>query len=305
MALGIGGVALQARAEPTELQLETARANFSEGLRLEEYRDFVGALERFDLVASVKTTPQVRFHRALCLEKLGRWVEASEEFARARDEALGFGEELQRVRLASQAHVNWLNSQLPTLTLGLDPPEARIMVDARVLPVARGVGPFPLDPGPHVLRATAPGHAELVERLDIKPGQSLHARVVLQRLAAQPDAVPERSRVLLYVGGGVAVASLVGAGVTLGLRSSAMNELDAQCGAMRQRCPESARTLEGRGATLNTLSNVLIGVGVSASIVTIGAWWLGRSRGPDGAPPSPTSSLRISLWSPPGVRGTW
>ena len=88
LVVGAMGTSSGALAEPSEPELEAARRSFSEGLRLEEYRDFVGALERFEAVASVKTTPQVRFHRALCLEKLGRWVDAREEFVRARDAAV-------------------------------------------------------------------------------------------------------------------------------------------------------------------------------------------------------------------------
>lgn len=298
LAIGVSFAANPARAEPSpepsEEQLAAARSSFAEGLRLEEYRDFVGALERFEAVAAIKLTPQVRFHRALCLEKLGRWVEAREDFARARDEALAGTDELARVRTNSQTHVAWLDARLPTLTLSLAPPGARAMVDARVLPVSLGAQPIALDPGPHVLRATAPGHAELVERFEIKPGQKLRGRVVLSRLGASAGQRPEPGRAPLYVGAGIAAVSWAGAGVALVLRNSTLSDLDAQCGADRQRCPETARGLDGRGATLNTLGNVFIGVGIAAAVFAIGAVLWNRSSSTDGAPVSPPSSLRLA-----------
>lgn len=276
LAWGVLGTARAASAEPAESDLVLARQAFAEGLRLEEFRDFVGALEQFERVAAVKATPQVRFHRALCLEKLGRWTDARDEFKRARDAAQGDDPQLSLVRLNATQHITQLDARMPSLTLTLSPATARVMIDARVLPQLAGARPIALDPGPHLLRVTATGHHELLERFDVTAGSRLTGRAILRPMprGASPGKA-SWSVAPVYVSGGIAVASLVASAVFLGLRASTLAELDQQCGAGRAECPPSARDLDARGRTFTTLGNVFLGVGISATAVGIGSWFFG------------------------------
>jgi len=291
---------VRAEGELSEDQLQRARGDFAEGLRLEELRDFVGALERFERVASIKATPQVRFHRALCLEKLGRWTDAREEFVLARDSAAGDSEDLPLVRRNSASHILELDRRMPTVVLTLRPAGARVMLDARVLPSTLGSTPVPLDPGPHILRATATGYRELVERLDAKPQQRLRARVQLELIPKTNDQpLDTAGRAPLYLSSGIAAGSFVAAGVFYGLRASAMSQLDAQCGAGRRQCADEDRALDARGGTYTTLGNVFLGVGISATAVALGALIWGGSKGSSGPPTPRPSSLQISLMATP------
>src|SRR5262249_8394659 len=52
--------------------LERLRQVFNEGRQLEEKDHWAEALDKFKEVATTKMTPQVRFHIALCEEKLGK-----------------------------------------------------------------------------------------------------------------------------------------------------------------------------------------------------------------------------------------
>ncbi|MEO7096259.1 MAG: hypothetical protein ABI175_23570, partial [Polyangiales bacterium] len=71
-------------AEATTAELTAARELFDEGLKLEEKNQWQPALDRFRKVAAVKATPAVRFHMGLCLENLGKLVDALNEFERAQ-----------------------------------------------------------------------------------------------------------------------------------------------------------------------------------------------------------------------------
>ena len=86
-----------ARAD-AESELEAARKAFAAGIELEKAGDYEGALAKFEETSSVKMTPQVRFHVALCHEKLGRFVEAIEgyELAAKQAEAEGTAPEVAK-----------------------------------------------------------------------------------------------------------------------------------------------------------------------------------------------------------------
>ena len=75
--------------EPTEADLNQARERFGEARRLEDAGRWGEALTLLQRVAEVKTTPQVRFHIALCMENIGLWTEALDGYAQAAGEAKG------------------------------------------------------------------------------------------------------------------------------------------------------------------------------------------------------------------------
>src|SRR5262249_47147754 len=65
---------------PSKVDLEKAKKAFFEGIAFEEQKKWDEALKRFEAVAKVRMTPQVRFHIALCKENLGMLVEALHDF---------------------------------------------------------------------------------------------------------------------------------------------------------------------------------------------------------------------------------
>jgi hypothetical protein len=80
--------ALPLRAEDVpDARLAEARVWFRDGLSLEAAGDWAGALTRFEQVAKVRFTPQVRFHVARCKEHLGRMTEALGDYRISEYEA--------------------------------------------------------------------------------------------------------------------------------------------------------------------------------------------------------------------------
>src|SRR5437764_12155418 len=91
LAIGVMLLASTARADPTAEQLEAARHAFDRALALEDAHHFEEALPVFREVLAVKATPQVRFHVAYCLHKLGKLVDAGRELDKAREDAQALG----------------------------------------------------------------------------------------------------------------------------------------------------------------------------------------------------------------------
>ncbi|MDQ2647624.1 MAG: hypothetical protein M3020_27760, partial [Myxococcota bacterium] len=65
-----------AQEEDESASLVKARALFQRGLELEQAGNYSAAVQAFREVGQVRMTPQVRYHIALCEERLGRLVAA-------------------------------------------------------------------------------------------------------------------------------------------------------------------------------------------------------------------------------------
>src|SRR5258706_10828154 len=81
------GTALAAHAKPDAKELSKARAKFQQATELEQAGNYSSALEVFREVGQVKMTPQVRYHIALCEEKLGHLLAALGGYELAADDA--------------------------------------------------------------------------------------------------------------------------------------------------------------------------------------------------------------------------
>ena len=82
-------------------------------------------------------------------------------------------------------------------------------------------------------------------------------------------------RTIGFVVGGVGIASLIGSGALFYLRHTTITDLDKQCGADRQTCPDSERSTVDRGKLYTTLGDVTLAVGavglaVGAALVIAG-----------------------------------
>src|SRR5687767_14699749 len=70
----LGGQSLAVAQDAAELK--RARAQFQQATELEQAGNWTAALQAFREVGQVRMTPQVRFHIAVCEERLGRLVAA-------------------------------------------------------------------------------------------------------------------------------------------------------------------------------------------------------------------------------------
>ena len=294
-------------AEPTPQELVKAREAFRQGVQLEAANDWVGALAKFETVATVRMTPAVRFHVARCQQHLGKLLEAQGGYRLAAYEAQNSKDphaaEVQRE--ASEA-LEEIEHKIPKLVVkrGKGVETASISVDGVALGESSIGKEFPVNPGSHTIEfKDADGNlnkqvATLAEAetktVDLvaevaapppKPSASVSAA------PPPPPPPPEPSSNLVpWIVVGAGGASLLASGVFYMMRSSAISDLDSSC--KDSRCPASLEDTGSKGKTYTTLGNITLGLGLVG--VGVGTYLLlaGGGKQPATEPAAKTESAR-------------
>ncbi len=267
--------------ETKQAEIDRARAQFRQGLALETAGDWAGALSLFQQVASVKLTPQVRFHIGLCEEHLGRLAAALGDYEIAAHEA----DEAKVAEVSAQvaARRDDLQARIPKLTIvrGSGAEYATLSLDGVSLGSSSIGIKLPLDPGPHTVEARAAGFKPFSVSFEVAEKEAKQVEVKLERLPVAPAPPEDRtaprtfgtaepakpaastSNVLPYVVGGAGVASLGASAIFFVLRQNAIHTLDSQCVLPPgNSCPPEAEATYERGKTYNLLADVTLGVGI-------------------------------------------
>ncbi len=279
VCLAFGGMSY---APPAEAQsaadLSKARTLFKEGVSLEAAGDWAGALSKFEDVAKVKTTPQVRFHMGRCKEHLGRLNEALGEYRLAEyDAQQSKAKELGEITKAREA----LEARVPKLliTRGTGAENAKIELDGVALGEAQVGKEVSVDPGPHRIAGTLPA-GEFEENVTVAEGETKNVELVppanLKRKSAEkaseePEPTPEETPApvkvekkgkgaLPWIIGGVGLVSLGASGYFYLQRNKAENDLNGICHG--DICPTSAQSKQDDGKKYATLTGVTLGVGI-------------------------------------------
>jgi hypothetical protein len=267
-------------ADPSAAEIAAARELFEEGLKLEDKGDWSSALERFRKVAAVKTTPQVRFHIALCLENTGKLVDSLVEFERARSDA-ATDPSAQIVATNAQKHVVDLKERIPRVIVkvpaGIE--GVGVTLDGSSIASALIGTAIPVDPGKHQIVVTASKQStftkdfEVAERakpttIDVTfagappPPKDEGSPPKDEAPTPEPTDASHGPGALPWIFGGIGVAALAGGGVFYLMRQSTISDLESACGPDKTQCPEDKRSTYDKGKTYTTVGNVLLGVGV-------------------------------------------
>lgn len=253
-------------------QLAVARKFYQEGLRAEKAEQWEKAAEKYQRALDIKETPQLWLRVGICFEELGRLTSALNAYERGAEQAELDGK-AQVVKVLTDK-LEGLRPKVPTLTLQVaEPPEGlRITIDGRDVAVSTLGTKLPIDPGEHVIEATAPGYSTVTESTVIETGDEELTLV----LAIDPDArevstteVPDDPpSAVLWPGAlvtGVGVAGLVVGGVLLGVAQGQEGDVDDRCGGPeRLSCPQSQR--DDIEATLANAERLRIGGFVSLGV---------------------------------------
>jgi hypothetical protein len=125
--------------------------------------------------------------------------------------------------------------------------------------------PLERDPGTYRIRARMEDAQPVEQLVPLNAGDNPHVTLRLTRTAKPLVVVSTENksgrRTLGWVLTGVGGAALVGGGVTLLMRQSAMSELDDACPS-HDNCSESLRGTVDRGKLMSTLTTILLPVGV-------------------------------------------
>jgi tetratricopeptide (TPR) repeat protein len=177
-----------ARAQTAE-DRAAGQVLFDEGNKLFKAGDYHEAARKLE--ASLERMPQAvgtRGKLAECYEKLGRtasaWAMWREVASMSRK-----ANQVERAEVAD-ARVAALEPKLPRLSIEvpLDAPELAVRIDGRKLSEGELETPLPLDPGDHVVTATAAGKGRFEETVTLVNGKTERVRVTL---VGGPKATPE------------------------------------------------------------------------------------------------------------------
>lgn len=292
----------------------TARELAKEGIAAEGKGDCVTAIDRLERAESLYHAPPHLQFLARCYTKVGRLVDAAETWRRLTLETLGPTAPQAFKDAIAEAHVELpkLEPRLARLTIRTAKKYAglAIEVDGKTWPTAALDVPRVIDPGKHVVAATASGFAPSEQVVELAEGKSDTVTVTLQpgaaptttssasvapTASAAPPTGPSPWRTVGLVTAGVGVLAVAG-GVFTGLSAdSKFSKLEADC-PVRSSCnlPDLAQR-KSDIRTLETATNVLLIGGGILAIAGLTTFLVAPGR----RAAAPAVSLQLS----PGVGG--
>ena len=304
------------QAEPTPEELAAARKLFVEGKELETTGQWAEALEKFETVAKVKMTPQVRFHIALCHENLGRLVEAVNGFELAEQEARAAGDKARDVEENAPKRAAALRERVAQLTLSISGKMrvSKIYLDGR--PVTLIDKPIPVDPGEHLVEVKRDDEVTFSETLFFEEADT-HALTLEiddpEPPPPPPDPTPDPTpdtttptpdekppQWIAYIVAGTGVAALVVGGVVWSVRQSELDKIAAECDDPENftGCNPRFEPTAAGAENLDTAAKVLFGVGAAGVAAGVALWFL---FWPDDDPQPTTGNTVSVVPSPTGV----
>jgi hypothetical protein len=266
------------------------RQLFAEALDDEDHHRYAAALEKYRRVLEIRETASIHYRMGATLEGLGRVREALAEYGAAV--RLGTGSADAEVVRASNARIDALEAKAAHLSVRLGsntPADAEVRVDDT--PVGReALGDVRLDPGPHVVTVAAPDGRTSRAEATISEGGRVEIPIALEAPAPRPEPPRQKPplRTIGIVTGAGGIVLLAGGLVFLGLRSSAISDLESSC--PNGNCPRAreAELTDTHDAAVHDgpIAGTLLGVGALALGAGIVLFTLG---GDDGA-----TSVRVA-----------
>ena len=292
-----------------------AEALFRSGRQLMGQGDYAQACPKFAESNRIDPKLGTLLNLALCHERVGKTASAWAEYVQASQTAnrLGQGQREQIAREKAAA----LEPGLPRVIVeAAAESRSEMKLDDQAIGPAAFATAIPVDPGEHVVRATAPGKKPFVESFVASPGATLTVRVVLAdedttgtspawstQTAPGPQEAPARPesstrRTWGFVVGGAGVA-LVGVGAFFGMQAFSMKHTaEGECSASGA-CTQTGLDAISTMKTSETVSTVTTLAGAAA--LAGGVYLLLTSTSaPD---PGSHATARLQLGPDPLVRG--
>ena len=275
-----------ARAQ-SEADKATARALAMEGQKALEAKDYATAADRFKRADALYHAPTLSVGLARAYVGLGKYVEAAETYNRViREKVPDDASDPYKAAVEdARREIEGLHAKIGWATIRVEgPKEPKVMLDETEVNVASLGVKRAVNPGSHVVRATADGFKPGEQSFTIQAGST---QDVVLTLEADPDAevstggdtTNDTLRLVGFVAIGVGAAGLIVGGVTGGLAMGKHSELEDNCpnGA----CPPDQQDNLDSFHTLGTVSTIGFiagGVIAAAGIVLVVVGSLGASE---------------------------
>jgi hypothetical protein len=185
-----------ARAQVSDADRATARTLAQKGQEALEAGDFPTAADRFAKADAIIHAPTLVFGLAMAQKGLGKWVKARELLEQILREGVPKGSPpaWSAALKDAEKELAALKPKIPTVAVTVaGAPSAEVTIDGAAVPA--GGAARPLDPGPHTIRATAPGMKPAESKLTLAEGRAETVTLALVPAdgapAPEPAAAPE------------------------------------------------------------------------------------------------------------------
>jgi hypothetical protein len=318
LVLGVSSAHAQTPPKgPSAADQGAAQVLFDEGRKLMDAKSYGEACGRFEGSQRLDPQPGTQFNLAACYEKLGRLASAWFTYQEAAVASAAIGREGWAQKAKDKAAA--LDPRVPKLTILAIAPIPGFEVHRDGAPVASGAlgVALPLDPGEHVVDATAPKKNKWQQKITITEGQRLEVKIppLTDEAGEEPPPPPPRplppapdtgssSGTGLRIGGfvalGVGGASLVVGSILGGMAAGKKNDAALYCNPDLSICRSQGADLMASARTeaaVSTAMFVIAGLGVAAGITLI----VLAPKGSSAAAPAP--SARLGIGSPGSLMG--
>jgi len=285
-----------AYADPTPSEVQAARELFKKAEADEDAGKWEDALDKVKRAISVKPTPGLRFHVALCEEKLGQLVAALGDYTAA--DQMAREQNNKDVIDAVAEPLKTLRIRVPTLTIEVPAAQgSQVELDGKAIPQGLYGVAMPVEAGTHKVTARAPGKHLFSTQVTLHEREADTATVKWVDVPPVPalgdgHETPkpvETKSAPLKVG---AIVATAGAAVLLGVGIGAFVAADGAHGDLAAKCPLLTNCDDLRNS-VRTWDWVALGSWIGAAGLTIAAVVLCVK--PSTPQSSPSSSARIEL----------
>ncbi len=273
------------------------------------------ACEKFAASQRADASSGTLLNLADCHAKEGKSASAWAEFLAAGRMARTQGDTVRSAEAARRAKELEPILSHVTIKLALRAPGIQLQRDDFTLQDAELFAPIPVDPGPHVFRAEAPGYKPWSKSIHVGANAD-NQEVVVPALEKDTSSVApsrpttpssvdatsnadvsHRSPNFGYVLGAAGVV-VAGVGGVLGLKAlKTYKDAEADCHGQHTQCPASSSSQYDTASLEANLANAGIGVGLVA--IGIGAYLVLTSGGSGASKASalPSPPLAIAPWA--------
>jgi hypothetical protein len=188
LALAVASAAPRVHAQPAD-DVTRARELFVEGAKLAESGNWEAARERFAQSLKLKHAALTLYNLGIAQQETGHLVDAVESYRAFL---------AQPVEPATQGFVGPVRAVLTKLearvahvAVEVRPADLQgvvVRIDGREVP--RGGGPWMVDPGPHEIVASVPGHGEVKQTTSVTEGVRTTLSLTLTVPPASPAPAP-------------------------------------------------------------------------------------------------------------------
>lgn len=237
--------------------------------------------ESLRLYDSVNT----RYFLADCYERIGKMASAWAHFLEVAARVHASGDRAKEAKARERAAaVQPKVSRLTVVVEAASTPGLVVKRDGRPIGPGQWGVPMPVDAGPHVVEASAPGKRTWTARVEVAPDGATSTLVVrpLQDAPASADAGGEgtaRRAVALVMGGAGIVTVGVGTALAFAARSK-FDESSAFCNG--DRCNQQGMDIRDSAVARANVATVVFGVGLAA-VAGGGVLWLTEESPSKGA----------------------